>query len=61
MSNIHPIFRPILNAIAPRPLDQGDIDIALQEAQVLEDDGRPTAAECIRACARAAQATLRNT
>lgn len=42
----------------PAPLDQGDIDIALEQAQILEDDGFPTVANCIRACARAAQVML---
>jgi len=56
------------NVIRPRdegepnklPVDQTDIDIALETAQTIEDGGEPTAADCIRACARAAQATLGN-
>lgn len=47
---------PVTN---PKSVDQTDIDIALETAQGIEDDGEPTAAECIRACARAAQAVLR--
>jgi hypothetical protein len=43
------------------PVDQTDIDIALETAQGIEDGGEPTAANCIRACARVAQATLGNT
>lgn len=52
---------PAVRAVeqAEDPLDQCDIDIALQEAQILEDDGRPVAAACVRACARAAQTLLR--
>lgn len=56
------------NVIRPRdegepnklPVDQTDIDIALETAQTIEDGEEPTAADCIRACARAAQATLGN-
>lgn len=36
-------------------VDQIDIDIALEQAQAIEDDGFQTAAACIRACVRAAQ------
>jgi hypothetical protein len=38
--------------------DPCDIEVALEHAQTLQDDGLPTAADCIRACARAAEQAL---
>lgn len=38
--------------------DQSDIEIALEKAQEIEDDGFPTAAGCIRACAETARSKL---
>lgn len=49
-----------MNTQATAPVDQTDIDITLETAKEIEDGGEPTLANCIRACARAAQAALGN-
>jgi len=55
-----PSFLAVNTHVTALSVDQTDIDIALEMAKRIEDGGEPTAADCIRACARAAQATLGN-